>query len=300
MSPAGRVLLVHDQISPYYHYIPSLPLGVFFVVLFVISTAVHFGQAMNYRLRFMYFSAVIAGLLEIAGWAARLDSHFNLKSLPLYVLQIIMTSNAPTLLIASYFMILAEIIRRLGPCYSRLQPKMYSLIFLGVDVIALSIQGVGGALAAIAAGSTSPTANPNLGAHIMLGGIVFQLVSIICYMFLATEFIYRVVTRKQFNRTHNEPTSGNYTLDKNMKMMLGALALGTLMLFIRSIYRTVELAGGWTGTVITTQIYFIVFDGIPVALAILAMNVFHPGRLLGRYTTEDVSSNDFAKKTTYV
>ena len=36
----------------------------------------------------------------------------------------ISTINGPTPLIAAYFIILAEIIRRLGPCYSRLKPRL--------------------------------------------------------------------------------------------------------------------------------------------------------------------------------
>ena len=67
----------------------------------------------------------------------------------------------------------------------------------------------------------------------------------------------------------------------------------------RTIYRVVEFVGGWNGKVNTTQAYFrewpfstsslgiltryltaVVFDGIMITLAMLTLNVFHPGVFL--------------------
>jgi len=48
----------------------------------------------------------------------------------------------------------------------------------------------------------------------------------------------------------------------------------------RSIYRTIELADGWNGRIITTEWYFNVFDATPIVLAMVAINIFHPGRLI--------------------
>jgi RTA1 like protein len=97
----------------------------------------------------------------------------------------------------------------------------------------LTIQGVGGGLAATAASSPNPNANPNTGGNIMLGGIVFQTVALVFYLLLASEFIIRYVKEKPIQRAFNEPPSGNYTLDKNLKSMLSALIFGSLLLLIR-------------------------------------------------------------------
>jgi RTA1 like protein len=101
------------------------------------------------------------------------------------------------------------------------------------DVIALTIQGVGGGLAATAASSSNPNANPNTGGNVMLVGIVFQMVALIAYLSLAAEFIIRYLYEKPIQRAHTEPPSGNYTLDKNLKTMLSALIFGSVLLFIR-------------------------------------------------------------------
>ena len=125
----------------FYGYTPSLPATVFFTVLFFISTsecnphisgaseltctpAVHLGQAIRYKMWYLIFTAVVAGHFEVIGWAARTYSHFQPGKLMPYLIQNISTVNGPTPLVAAYFILLAEIIRRLGPCYSRLRPKM--------------------------------------------------------------------------------------------------------------------------------------------------------------------------------
>ena len=61
-------------------------------------------------------------------------------------------------------------------------------------------------------------------------------------------------------------------------MVLGA-GITTVWVLIRSIYRTIELVNGWTGNVITNQVYFNVFDGAPIVLAMVTLNLFHPGWL---------------------
>lgn len=48
---------------------------------------------------------------------------------------------------------------------------------------------------------------------------------------------------------------------------------------LRSIYRTIELADGWNGRIISTEWYFNTFDATPIFLAMVALNLFHPGRL---------------------
>jgi hypothetical protein len=43
---------------------------------------------------------------------------------------------------------------------------------------------------------------------------------------------------------------------------------------------TIELAHGWSGTLITHEGYFVGFDGSLTILAVVVFNFAHPGRLL--------------------
>lgn len=60
--------------------------------------------------------------------------------------------------------------------------------------------------------------------------------------------------KKEYSTVQATFTRGELT--KKMKVLLGGLSFSTLCLFIRAIYRTIELADGWSGRIATTQIYF--------------------------------------------
>lgn len=50
--------------------------------------------------------------------------------------------------------------------------------------------------------------------------------------------------------------SDEMRMNGSMKLMSCGLAFSTLMLFIRTVYRTIELSNGWNGRIIQTQVYF--------------------------------------------
>jgi hypothetical protein len=228
----------------------------------------------------------LCGFLEILGWSARLWSSISPFIVTPFQIQITCTIIAPTPFIAANFIILGKIVQQLGPAYSRLSPKWYSIIFCTCDFISLVVQAVGGGMAATAADPKGA----NLGANIMLSGIVFQLVVIVTYSFCGIEYYLRysknlpIASRSDKEADSDTIVRGKFT--EKLKHMAYAMVFMTTCLFIRAIYRTIELSGGWNGRVISTQVYFNVLDGAMVILAVYTMNLAHPGRLLG------VSSDD--------
>ena len=75
----------------------------------------------------------------------------------------------------------------------------------------------------------------------MVGGIVFQLVSILVFVL----FFVRVMwsARAQVGTV------------KEVKLVTIATCISVVLVFIRSIYRTVELSQGWSGFLITHEGY---------------------------------------------
>ena len=134
----------------------------------------------------------------------------------------------------------------------------------------------------------------------MLGGIIFQMFAITIYMILAIEFVFRYLTDKPFQRPNNEPPTGNYFMDQKMTTMLSGIAFSSLAIYVRSVYRTIELIDGWEGRIITTELYFNTMDGAMILLAMYCLNFFHPGRLLGPSTSikkvRSVDDDLFKKK----
>jgi hypothetical protein len=263
--------------SPY-NYVPTEYVCAIFIALYALSTLIHIGQMFRYRLWWLLPTVVLAGVAEVLGWSARLWSSKNPLLNNPFLIQISVTIIAPTPLVAANFIILGKIIRRLGGAYSRLSPRWYTTIFCTFDVISLVVQAVGGATAS----SATDEVGAENGAHIMLGGIVFQMACITIYVFLAAEFFLRFI--------HDKPLGGlasshkgevpTVLLDKPMQIMIGGLIFNTTCLFIRAVYRTIELSDGWHGRIISTQLYFNVLDGAMVTLAIFTLNFTHPGFLL--------------------
>ncbi|KAJ6557562.1 RTA1-domain-containing protein [Mycena capillaripes] len=282
-SRSGSMAVEDSQ----YGYIPHEYVGIIFVTLFGLSTILHVGQATYHRMWFLFPTACLCGLGELVGWSGRLWSAFSPSFSNPYMMQITSTIIAPTPLIAVNFILLTRIVERLGPCYSRLTPTWYTSLFLSFDIIALVIQGAGGGLAATAV--TIPEVN--LGANIMLAGIVFQFVSIILYSTFAADFLQWYHKDRPIRSTQSE----RGTMDAKLRTMIGALAFSTLVLFIRSIYRIIELATGWNGRILHTEVYFNVLDGGMVVLAIFTLNIAHPGRLLG--PRPGVSEGGYVEKT---
>ncbi|KAJ7171093.1 RTA1 like protein-domain-containing protein [Mycena filopes] len=268
MSP-----FAHLDDSPY-GYKPSEAVAILFITLFGISTILHVAQATYYRMWWLLPTAVLCALAESLGWSARLWSSLSITAQTPFLIQISTIILAPTPLLAASFIIAARVMERLGPMYSRLTPKWYTILFLPCDSIALVVQGVGGGMAS----SADDLAGANVGANVMLGGIAFQFGVIIIFSGLMLDFI------TNYLRDHPVRTADDLAprgaLTRSLKLMLAALAFSTTTLFIRSVYRLIELSGGWDGPIIQTEVYFNVLDGCMVVLAMFTMNFAHPGLLL--------------------
>jgi len=258
-----------------YHYVPTEWVCIMFVVLFSLSTVVHVVQAVRFRLWWLFPTAVLCGLLEIIGWNGRLWSSKKPHLRKPFLMQIATTIVAPTSLVAANFIISGWMMRRLGPQFCRLSPKLYSALFLSFDIVALVVQSVGGGLAS----GTQPT----LGGHIALGGIAIQLMVLILYVTLVAEFLIRFTLERPVGRIREGVDilpRGKPPMDTPMKYMIIGLSATAGLLLTRSVYRMIELAGGWNGRVISMQWLFVVFDGTMVLLAMFTLNVCHPGVLL--------------------
>lgn len=259
--------------SPY-NYIPSQSAGIAMIAVFGLSTLVHTGVALRHRMWWILPTVVLCGALEVAGWAGRLWSYYQPWKGSPFELQICTTIIAPTPLLAAVFVIFGEVIRRLGSGYSRLSAKYYTIIFCTCDVVALIAQGVGGGLAATAADNNR---DPITGSRIMLAGIAFQLAVITIFAFCAAEYLVRYSSDSPVRNVKGsdaETTRGDFT--KKLKIMVSAITFVTLVLFIRAVYRTIELTDGWNGEIISTERYFIVLDGVMIVLGMYALNIIHP------------------------
>ncbi|KAF7309240.1 hypothetical protein MIND_00294300 [Mycena indigotica] len=259
-----------------YGYIPNEALGIMFIALFGVSTVLHFGQALYFRTWFLLPTAVLCGAGELIGWVARVWSSSEPYADTPFKMQISTTIIAPTPLLAASFIIFSRIVRQLGPEYSLLPARWYAWVFVSCDLVALVVQGVGGGLASAAV--TLDEANK--GSDIMLGGIGFQFAVVILFTLLVADFLIRRQISRPWRPAAADATPAPTLIPTRTKVMLYGLAFSTLVFIVRSVYRVVELAEGWGGRIIRTEVYFNALDGAMIVLAIFTWNFVHPGWFL--------------------
>ncbi|KAG8738022.1 hypothetical protein FRC11_001670 [Ceratobasidium sp. 423] len=269
-----------------FNYVPTGWIGILFLALFGVTTAGHLLQALFFRTMYMIPTLVLCGIGELLGWAGRYWGHVNPHNDDAFMMQITTTIISPSFMTAAMFLILPKIINELGMEYSRMPPRLYSIIFISADVTALVIQAVGGAMASIA----DTLDGAERGGRIMLGGIIIQLVAVILYTILGLEFVIRFsLDRPARSKVMSEQRkhAGWINVPNGIVWMLVGLAIATVFIIIRSIYRTIELTDGWNGTIISTEKWFNWFDGAPIVVAMFTFNVFHPGYFLRNLESEN-------------
>ena len=176
----------------------------------------------------------------------------------------------PAFLSAAVYLCLARIVVAYGEDLSRFSPRFYTITFITFDSIALLLQATGGG---IASGATT-TSSKQRGINIMVAGVGWQVASLGIFAILCAEFGWRVYRSSESQRNLN------FTLLRNtfrFKAFLWALALATLAIFVRSVFRCAELQGGFHGKLANQQITFMILDGAMIISACILLTVFHPG-----------------------
>jgi predicted transcriptional regulator of viral defense system len=68
------------------------------------------------------------------------------------------------------------------------------------------------------------------------------------------------------------------------------------MMILRGFYRSVELAQGWTGYLITHEAYIIGLDAVPMVIAMGTLAVLSPGSLLVKARRSNVNDPEKAQQ----
>lgn len=246
----------HDEVSglePWYGYVPSLAAGVTFSVIFGLLLLGHVFNAIKPPRTHSIILAVSA-LTELIGWAARTWASKCPYNKAAFTMQIITLIVAPVFVTAAIYVLLGLLIGVRGNGYSLIKPRLYIYIFCTCDVIALVVQAAGAALASRAFDQGKDTSR---GAHIVVGGVVFQLATMAVFATLFLTFLYR----------SRQATSSTAQL-----LMIASLWISFFAVFIRSVFRCIQLVQGFKGHLSTTEAFFIALDGAVMSLAIAVFN----------------------------
>ena len=255
----------HDLISgvlPSYGYKPSLAAGAVFCVLFFVLFIGHIFRAFQFRKWTSYVLATGA-LVEFLGWAGRTWSSQCPYNQSAFLMQITTLVIAPVFFAAACYLVLGQLIMRHGAQYSLLRPRLYLWIFCTGDVIALLVQAAGAGIASHEFNELK--GDTTRGTHIVLGGLAFQLLSMSAFIICFAVYLFR---------SHGSPTPRAETL------VVFATITSIVVIYIRCVYRTAQLAQGWTGYLSRHEGFFVGLDAAMMVIAVAVYNIFDPASLL--------------------
>ncbi|GAA5855634.1 hypothetical protein JCM8547_001626 [Rhodosporidiobolus lusitaniae] len=239
-----------------YGYDPSLAAAIVYILVFSLITIVQTVQVGRSRIWWLSV-LVVGGLGEIIGWAGRLWAAKNPYSLNGFLTQIICLILAPCFFSATIYGILGMIVRAIGPQYSAIRPWAYLALFCTADLIAIVVQAIGGAKAALALKNDDSSES---GTHIMVAGIAFQLFTMLCFCALGLDVWRRACKDRSYqSRPHAQ--------QGRLKTVSFGLVFASFWILLRCCYRVAELAEGWSGYLMTTEPYFCVLDAMAMVFA---------------------------------
>jgi hypothetical protein len=252
----------NPQFLPGYGYVPSLGAGIAFCVLFTIALLTHCLYGILNR-RWTNYLLAVGALGELIGWAGRTCSSQCPYNSSCFLIQIVTLVIAPVFFAAALFVMLAQFTVQRGPQYSLLPAKLYLYVFVTCDIIALLVQAAGAGIASHE--FDQPNGDPEKGTNIVVGGLGFQVAAMSVFFLCFLSFIFK---------------SFRAPWPKHEAILVIALLISFTSLYIRCIYRTVQLAQGWLGYLSRHERFFV---GLDATLMVVCVGIFvfaNPGTLL--------------------
>lgn len=216
-------------------------------------------------------------LLEVLGYIGRVKGHFDINDFQMFEMQLVCLIIGPVFLTAGLYYLLAKYIQIFGIQYSPLKPMDYCAIFITSDVVSLIIQAAGGGIAATL--KRHPVNLVERGGWIMFAGIFVQVVSLTVFTILLVYVVSQV--RREQDKSRYDPMFREVRRKPLFKFLIPLMLISIMFIWIRSVYRLVELGEGWNGKLMTTERYVLVLDGLMIFLSCIPF-LIHPGAILGK------------------
>lgn len=269
---------IADQMSNFrfYYYQPSMVAAIVFAVLFGLATLVHSYQLARSRTWFM-IPFVVGGIFETVGYVGRIMSATEnpgpYDKIP-YIIQSLLLLVAPPFFAASVYMELGRIVMMVGA-----EEKLFirrawlTKMFVIGDAATFLIQATGSSMMA----SDDPD-KVNIAHYAVIGGLFLQILFFGLFVVVATIFHVRL-----------SMASTPLAIKRPWTKHMISLYVVSMLILVRSVVRGIEFIQGYDGYIMTHEAFLYGFDAVLMFLAVVAMNVIHPGEV-ARYLREDETS----------
>ncbi|KAL9563847.1 hypothetical protein ACKAV7_012019 [Fusarium commune] len=243
-------------------YQPNISANSIFIGIFGISMALQIFQGIQMRTWGFMTSMTVGCIFEIVGYAGRISIHNNPFNFDGFLIQIICITVAPVFFSAAIYVLLSQAINFIDPSISRFRPQYFYWVFISSDIVSLILQAVGGAISCIA----DARETVKVGEDISISGLVFQVVTLLCFSILFMDYVIRA-----------SKSQSRYRLTKSVTVFLFFLFFATVFILIRCGYRIAELEGGYFSDLFRDEGLYIALESCIMCIAVLLLNAGHPG-----------------------
>ncbi|KAL5119928.1 hypothetical protein ACEQ8H_002026 [Pleosporales sp. CAS-2024a] len=265
-----------------YRYVPTLVGAMTCVVVFLLLALLHMWQFVRLRQR-MVVLVVIGAFCEVAGYGARIGSHFDNQAWGSFIAQSVFLLVGPLFFAATIYMMLGRTIRLArGEDVSWIKPKWYTSIFVTADVTTLIIQGLGSSIM-----GTMQLKLAIAGEKIVIAGLALQVATFVVFLIASIDFHIRM-NRIRMTRM----AKGTTGTDTNWKKMLWILYTVSLLVLFRCVFRLIEYAMGNAAYPISHEWTLYCFDSVPMFLVLLLLLVLQPTNYVSEQEEEELAESN--------
>ncbi|GKT61564.1 RTA1 domain-containing protein [Colletotrichum tofieldiae] len=260
-----------DACNSYYAFDPSFEGNTAFAVIFGLSLIAHVVQAVLHKKRFCWVICVGASW-EVTAFILRTLGSRDQQQIGYQIGGQLLFLLAPLWINAFAYMLSARLVYFVLPDQKVIGIKALALtkIFVTIDVLCFLVQAVGGAMMSNTEVSSD---DPILrtGQQVYMSGCGLQLAFIVVFCGLMGRFYVKMRRAQRFD------------LDvKRIKAMVWVKYVVLVLIIIRIIFRLVEFGPGADidNPILANENYAFGLDALPMVLALVLLNVMHPGIVL--------------------
>ncbi|KAK3725926.1 hypothetical protein LTR37_000074 [Vermiconidia calcicola] len=250
-------------------FCPNLGAAYAFAVFFGLTFCTHVAQGIYYRKAYTWVIAMSA-LWQMAAYIFRVLSINAPASLGAYAAWFVLILVAPLWTNAFVYMVMGRMVWNFTSSAKvfGITAWNFTAIFVILDIITFFIQVYGAAST-----QSSPTISASevlKDLHIYMAGVGVQQFFILVFLACAIQFHRTILQERKLN---------GVTKSKAMTLLY-TLYTCLVLITMRIIFRLVEYSDGLESTIPSHEAYQYCLDSLPMLLALVLLNVVHPGRLM--------------------
>lgn len=109
----------------------------------------------------------------------------------------------------------------------------------------------------------------NMGKNLIIAGLFVQLFFFSCFISVAIHFDIAM------HKVHNNRAQSGV-------LLLVTLYLANVLIMIRSVFRVVEYLQGFSGYLLSYELYLYIFDAVLIWCVMVLFNLVHPSEVVAR------------------